>query len=414
MSQKNQNRLLVIDDERGICEFVGEVATDLGFDARLTTRVEDFRAQLRSFEPSLVALDLQMPDVDGIELLRELAAMECSAQVIVMSGMDARVLATAERLGKSLGLKMLGVLSKPMMLDELESTLDKALVNGRHISAEELEEALSDGQIQVYYQPQVYMHEGEWVVNSAEALARWRHPRFGLVLPDEFIPLAEESGLIGPLTDHVFRTVVAQVKEWSDEGHKLRVAVNCSAHLLNDLRFPDRVSDILKQHGVDPALVMVELTESAAMSDPQVTMDILARLRVKNLGLSVDDFGTGFSSLKQLYRMPFNELKIDCSFVRDMTEDAEALTIVETVIYLAKKLGMRVCAEGVESPEALAMLAELECDTVQGYLVSPPVPASRFLEVSAKWSKRGVARFVPGPDSQRKNVVQLRSTAKSD
>lgn len=414
MSQKNQNRLLVIDDERGICEFVGEVATDLGFDVRLTTRVDDFRSQLESFQPSLVALDLQMPDVDGIELLRELAAGDCSAQVVVMSGMDARVLATAERLGKSLGLKMLGVLPKPMMLEDLEGTLDKALVNSRHISAEELSEALAAGQIQVYYQPQVHLEDGSWVVNSAEALARWRHPRFGLILPDEFIGLAEESGLIGTLTDHVFREVVAQVKQWSGQGHHFRVAVNCSAHLINDLRFPDRVSDILKQHGVDPALIMVELTESAAMSDPQVTMDILARLRVKNLGLSVDDFGTGFSSLKQLYRMPFNELKIDCSFVRDMIEDAEARTIVETVIFLAKKLGMRVCAEGVENPEALAMLAQLDCDSVQGYLVSPPVPASRFLEVSDKWSKRGVARFVPSQDSQRKNVVHLRSTAKSD
>jgi len=414
MSQSNQNRLLVIDDERGICEFVGEVAADLGFDVRLTTRVDDFRSQLKSFQPTLVAMDLQMPEVDGIELLRELAEGNVSAQVILMSGMDARVLSTAERLGKSLGVKMLGVLPKPMLLEDLEATLDKALVSARHIGPEELRQALAEGQIHVYYQPQVRRIEGAWVVDAAEALARWRHPRFGLILPDEFITLAEESGLIGELTDHVIRTVAVQAREWDEAGHRFRVAVNCSALLINDLRFPDRISECLKQHGVDPAMIMVEITESAAMSDPQVTMDILARLRVKNLGLSVDDFGTGFSSLKQLYRMPFNEIKVDSSFVRDMTEDREARTIVETVIFLAKKLGMSVCAEGVENAEVLTALGALDCDAAQGYLISPPVPAGRFLEVVAKWNQRGVARLVPTQDSQRENVVRLRSGNKQD
>ena len=136
-------------------------------------------------------------------------------------------------------------------------------------------------------------------------------------------------------------------------------------------------------------MLIVEVTESAAMIEPASTMDILTRLRVKNFGLSVDDFGTGFSSLKQLYRMPFNEIKVDSSFVREMGRDPEARTIVETVVYLAHKLGMTACAEGVENENTLEILAELRCDRVQGYLISQPVPADRIAEIAASWNDSG-------------------------
>ena len=163
----------------------------------------------------------------------------------------------------------------------------------------------------------------------------------------------------------------------------LAVAVNFSPRLLTDLAFPDRLNDLIKEFGADPALLIVEVTESAAMIEPATTMDILTRLRVKNFGLSVDDFGTGFSSLKQLYRMPFNEIKVDSSFVREMERDPEARTIVETVVYLAHKLGMTACAEGSRK-NALEILAELGCDRVQGYLISQPVPADRIAEIARK------------------------------
>ena len=149
MTEQNSNRLLVIDDEEGICEFVAEVATDLEFDARLTTRVEDFRAEFKDFDPTIIVMDLQMPDIDGIELLRELAAQDCEAQIVLISGMDSRVLSTAEHLGKSLGLRMLGVLCKPIMLEDLEATLEKAVSHGRSISSSDLTLALELGQFNI-------------------------------------------------------------------------------------------------------------------------------------------------------------------------------------------------------------------------------------------------------------------------
>jgi EAL domain-containing protein (putative c-di-GMP-specific phosphodiesterase class I) len=150
------------------------------------------------------------------------------------------------------------------------------------------------------------------------------------------------------------------------------------------------------------------LTESAAMLDPQLTMDILTRLRLKNFGLSVDDFGTGFSSLAQLYRMPFSELKIDSSFVREIVQDPEAHTIVETLVVMAKKLGMQVCAEGVESSEALALLGEMNCDSVQGFLISPAVPPQRFLKVAPAWNSHG------DMTDKGSNVIKMRSSPGED
>ena len=408
MSEENQNRLLVIDDEVGICEFVAEVAADLRFDVRLTTRVDEFRSELAGFSPSVVVLDLQMPEIDGVELLRELAAAGFGASVILMSGMDSRVLSTAEHLGKSLGLKMAGVLPKPIMIEDLEAMLDKALSSARSITAADLEQALVSRQIHVYYQPKARRIGNGWRVDAAEALVRWRHPRFGLMLPDEFIPLAERSGLIGILSDFVFKEVASQIHNWKNMGREFKVAVNCSAALINDLAFPDRLAEILKQAHVDTSMLVVELTESTAMSDPQLTMDILTRLRLKNFGLAVDDFGTGFSSLSQLYRMPFNELKIDLSFVREMVNDPEAHTIVETLVVMAKKLGMQVCAEGVENAEALALLGDMNCDSVQGFLISPAVPANRFLEVAMAWNSHG------DPSNKGDNVIRMRAKSSDD
>lgn len=385
----NHNRLLVLDDEPGICEFVGEVAEGLGFEVSLTTQAAEFRRRVSSFEPSVVVLDLQMPEADGIEQLRFLGETGCDAKVLVVSGMDTRVLATAEHLGRSLGVNMLGTQQKPLMLDVLEATLERALVSQRTITAADVRRGLDKHEFTVYYQPKASRIDGRWVIDGVEALVRWKHPKLGLVLPDEFVAVAEDNDLIAAMTDLVFRDAIANCASWRDAGTPLAVAVNFSPRLLTDLAFPDRLNDLIQEFGADPALLIVEVTESAAMIEPATTMDILTRLRVKNFGLSVDDFGTGFSSLKQLYRMPFNEIKVDSSFVREMERDPEARTIVETVVYLAHKLGMTACAEGVENENTLEILAELRCDRVQGYLISQPVPADRIAEIAASWNDSG-------------------------
>lgn len=384
------NRLLVIDDQQELCDFIVEVAKRLGFEALAVTESDAFRRAYLDFNPTIVVLDLQMSGSDGIELLRYLGNQGTRAQVLVASGMDQRVLSTAEQVGRAQGLNMLAALQKPIMLPDLEAVLRKTMKPSIGVTAADLDQALADRQIQVYYQPKArHTEAGAWLVEGVEALARWRHPVRGFIPPPVFISIAEASGQIRQLTEQVVDQAIAQAARWQAAGQPLDVAINLSPRLLNDRSFPDLAASLASSHGVPPQRLSFEITESAAMSDPDTTMDVLTRLRVKNFGLSIDDFGTGYSSLKQLYLMPFSELKIDISFVRDVCHRDEAKVMVETMVLLAHKLGLTACAEGVETREVLDFLAQANCDRVQGYLIGKPMPGDELPAAVAAWNASG-------------------------
>jgi len=382
------NTLLVLDDEPDMCEFIKDVAVDMGFEVEAATNHDQFRRLYRSFNPALIVLDLQMPHADGIELLRFLAASGCQSRILLVSGMDPRVLATARQLGVSRGLKMLGTLSKPFALEDLEGLFRKALQAEQPVTEGDLKRAIEDGQLAVHYQPKARLKDSTVsVIEEAEALVRWHHPAYGLVMPGAFVPLAEKTGLIGPLTDFVLHAVATQLKSWQDEGVELSVAVNLAPQLLTQLQFPDHLARLLDKYDVAHSRLTLEITESAAMSDTIRTLDILARFRVKNIGLSIDDFGTGYSSLVELHRAPFNELKIDKSFVMDVDQNEDSEIIVRSIVNLAHNLGLSVCAEGVENPAALELLRGLGCEKIQGYLLSRPMPASQVASFAQRHNR---------------------------
>ncbi len=237
----------------------------------------------------------------------------------------------------------------------------------------ELRHALDNGDLVLHYQPKIATCSGDVV--GAEALIRWDHPQRGMILPDEFIPLAEHTGLIGPLTHHVLDTALAQVRSWSDEGRPLTVSVNLSARNLLDERLPDEVAELLAVHGVPAGFLELEVTESALMSEPARAKEILERLSGMGIRISIDDFGAGYTSLSQLKTLPVSELKIDKSFVLSMTEDIDNAMIVHSVIDLGHSLGLSIVAEGVETDEALTALTDFGCDVAQGYFISHPVTA---------------------------------------
>lgn len=388
--QEAADRLLVIDDQHELCEFIAEVAKRMGFDALAVTEADAFRRAYLDFNPTVVVLDLQMSGSDGIELLRYLGVQGAKAQVLVASGMDQRVLTTAEQVGRAQGLTMLGALQKPIMLGDLEAVLRKTMKPGAGVTSIELELALARNELQVYYQPKATLIDGKWQAKGVEALARWRHPLRGFIPPPVFIHIAEASGLIRQLTEQVVESAIRQAAAWSAAGLPLSVAINLSPRLLNDRSFPDLAGGLAARYGVSPELITFEITESAAMSDPDTTMDVLTRLRVKSFGLSIDDFGTGYSSLKQLYLMPFSELKIDISFVRDVCHRDEARVMVETMVLLAHKLGLTACAEGVETAEVLDFLAKTHCDCAQGYLIGKPMPYQELPAAIAAWNNSQV------------------------
>lgn len=384
----SNNSVLVLDDDPQVCSLLGKVATLLGFDVRALTDSADFTAVVEDFSPSVIIMDLKMPGVDGVQLLQSIKECACQASIIVVSGMDRRTLQTAAKLGRSYGLDIIGTMQKPLKVAELRALLRSTMANPSRVRTQEIRDALERTEFVVYYQPKIRRLNGEWVIDGAEALVRWQHRSLGLLMPAEFLQTAEEGGVISQLTDYVLDAGIRQISTWAKLGIDLGVAINLSARILDDLEFPDRCRVLLADHGVHGSKLTLELTESAAMSDPTMAMDVFLRLRMCDVGLSIDDFGTGFSSLQQLYQLPFDELKIDKAFTLGLPGDDEARTIVRAIVEMAHALDMRVCAEGVETRAALDYLETLECDQAQGFLISPAVPAKEFEALVGPWGSR--------------------------
>jgi diguanylate cyclase (GGDEF)-like protein len=236
--------------------------------------------------------------------------------------------------------------------------------------------ALERGELVLYYQPQVGLGTG--AVVAAEALIRWLHPQRGLISPDDFIPLVQETGLVKPLTHYVLDLALRQCRKWIESGRPLRVAVNLAMRNLIDVEFPHEVSELLERYGVPAELLTLEITEGSVIADPRRTEAVLGRLAAMGVRLSVDDFGTGYSSLTYLTRLPVDEIKIDRSFVTNMSSSPANEVIVRSTIDLARNLGKEVVAEGVETVEVLLRLEALGCDLVQGYYMTRPLPADEF------------------------------------
>jgi diguanylate cyclase len=237
----------------------------------------------------------------------------------------------------------------------------------------ELRRAIEHQQLVLHYQPIIDTQTSK--VLGVEALVRWQHPEHGLLPPGEFIPLAERTGLITPLTNYVLKAALQQCRQWCQAGHELAVAVNVSARRLLDLSFPDEVAGLLANWEVPARLLVVEITESTIMADPTHALEVLGRLDEMGVQVAIDDFGTGYSSLAHLKSLPVHELKIDRSFVSQLTSSASDAVIVRTTIDLGRNLGLRVVAEGVEDAITWQELDALGCNAIQGYYVSRPIPA---------------------------------------
>jgi diguanylate cyclase (GGDEF)-like protein len=251
----------------------------------------------------------------------------------------------------------------------------------------DLRSAIQEQTISSAFQPKLDLRSGGLI--GMEALARWTHPEKGNIPPYEFIPILEQTGLIRPFSLHMLEQAVRFAKRCQQQGFELSVAVNLSVHNLRDERLAEQVAEILGRHELEAALLGLEITESAIMNDPEQSLGILTELQAMGVRLSIDDFGTGYSSLSYLKRLPVAELKIDRSFVHDMTQDTENAMIVRSTIDLAHNLGLGTVAEGVETTEILGVLQDMQCDMAQGYLISRPLAEQEFLDflASSEWAK---------------------------
>jgi len=342
----------------------------------------------------LVFCDLQMPGIDGIAFQRRLVRSHFGGQLVLFSGEDDRTMQAAASLAKRQNLRLLGILKKPVNIDALRkilvsaapAALPAARPKCKSYPPEDLARALENDELINHYQPKVLMSNGQPI--EAECLVRWMHPTDGMVFPDQFIPLAEEHGMIDALTHNVLTKALRQSAKWRDMGLSLRVAVNISMESLSTLDFPEQVMAALKNAAVPAESLILEVTESRLMQDPVAVLDILTRLRLKRVRLSIDDFGIGHSSLAQLRDLPFDELKIDRSFVHGAHANPQKRAILQASIDMAQQLGMQTIAEGVEDIEDWNVLKDLGCDLVQGYFCARPMPGAAIPDWVGEWRQR--------------------------
>ncbi len=335
--------------------------------------------------PSLMIIDLAMPDMDGVELIQQLHQRQLDIPFIVASGRENALIQSVETMSGVLGLQVLAGLQKPLELDQLADALghfsepqgvapDKEPEIQAPLGAADLARAIEQGEIVPYYQPKLDLRTG--IVRGVEALARWQHPEMGLILPGRFIPLMEEQGLVHALTLSMMEQTLAQAAIWNTRGLKLSVAVNFSPRLLDAPGLVEECAALLARHALHAEQIILEITESSVVACLGAALGVLARLRIKGFGLSIDDYGTGFSSMQQLARVPFTELKIDRSFVHGAHRRKNLRVILQSALDLARRLELVPVAEGIETVEDWRLLQELGCAVGQGYLIAKPMPAA--------------------------------------
>ena len=393
--------IMVIDDEPFMHDLMGCMLEQLGLSDVSCHETGD--AALAALDaprdhPDVILLDINMPGMDGIEVVGQLAKRQYPGYLILVSGEDELMLRATEKLARENGLRVPGSMKKPPLAERLAELLRQCTRREsppaptrekdprKTYDADAVRDAIANREFVNYYQPKVALPGGEWV--GVETLVRWRHPHDGLVFPDQFIPVAEAEGLISALTRVVLEDAIRQARHWRDRGLTLNVAVNVSMEDLSDIAFSDFAAEQVDLHEVPPRSIILEITEGRLMQDFATALHILSRLRLKRFRLSIDDFGTGNSSLAQLRDLPFDELKIDHSFTHNAGQDARLRAIFEGSREMAKQLQMEVVAEGVEDERDWDFLIATGCDIAQGYFISHPLPAEDLPAWHEQWQQR--------------------------
>lgn len=392
-----QPRILLLDDDRFMLAMQSRMLRSMGYLMIGTAASSESALAMLQVEPlaaDVIVCDLNMPGIDGIEFLQRLSATPFCGSVILLSGEGMRIMHTVQKLLGTGKLAILGALEKPAGRAALRALLDSwtpfaeaAPVSAvRSFEPSELHAANRERQWVLHYQPQVDLGTG--VLSGVEALVRWNHPQHGLVYPDAFVGTAEDCGAIDALTQWVLQEAMTQLARWNTLALQIEMAINVSMENLGAPGFAQQVASVARIAGVLPQDVTLEITESRLMATSAAPLESLVRLRMMRFGLSIDDFGTGHSSLEQLRDVPFTELKVDRGFVNGARHNQIIRPILDGSVGIAKRLGMRSVAEGVETESDWHLLREIGCDIAQGYFIGRPMPAERLPSWLDGWNTR--------------------------
>lgn len=391
--------ILLIDDDPFYSQLAVEVLNNLGFDE--VSVANDGNTGLnrltgRGLHYDVVICDLNMPEMNGVEFIRHASQTGFDGGIILLSGENKRMLETAYGVAKTHDANILGAMAKPINPEELQAAMGRFEPNGQSKrsfvpQAPITETQLRDGiagsdndEVKLVFQPKIEVATGK--ITGVETLARWWNRDRGVLGPGAFIPLAEERELIDDLTNTIYKKAVGQAAQWQAEGIDLRTAINFSVNSFSKQEFCDFLIEVVRQSSVDPSCLILEITETQAMSIAVDCLESIIGMRLNRFGLSIDDFGTGNSSLAQLKNIPFTELKVDRAFVNGASQNESALAILEASISLARKLEMVVVAEGVETREDWDLVEQLGVDYVQGFYCAKPMTNEELMTFMADWT----------------------------
>jgi EAL domain-containing protein (putative c-di-GMP-specific phosphodiesterase class I)/DNA-binding NarL/FixJ family response regulator len=378
-------RALIFDDEDAVGRLIVRTANMAGIDAVSVVDAASFAAQLQGDPPHVVLLDLQLGATDGVAQLRVLAEHNFTGAIVLMSGFDGRVLGSARTLGQSLGLKIADTLEKPLRLGQLEHLLDRLCHVITPLTLERLRRAIAEDEMTLDFQP--IATRNPKTLLKLEALVRWEHPTMGRIPPGEFLPIAEsDAATMDSLTDWVLGAALEAYHVLAELGVSVPMSLNMSMRGLQALILSKRFEQRIRDGNMPAKHLQFEITESAAFADVVHTVDILSRLRLKGIEFAIDDFGTGYSSLKLLQQMPFSEIKVDRTFVTDLTSSCESQAIVRSIRDLAANMGLSCVAEGIESDEIAVALEQLGVHSLQGYFIARPMPVEAVPIWLAYWT----------------------------
>lgn len=347
----------------------------------------------------IVISDLQMPDVDGMELIRHIGERALPVSMILVSALDGVLLGSAATMTEAYGVKIIGTIEKPATRDKLFAVLrefhprasvaDQTIDTGFAPVGDQVLAGISGGQFEPFFQPVVELATGRVV--GAEALARWRHPAYGILGPETFLAPLTRAGYLDELSWIMLALAALEAGRWRDAGLHLSVSVNVSATSLADPTYADAVTQIVSGQGLEPSAMVIEVTESEAILNVAAALENLTRLRMRGFGLAIDDYGVGYSSMQELSRMPFTELKIDRSFVMAATTSEKHRMMINHTVEVGRLLGLKTIAEGVETRAERDILAGLGCEMIQGFFIAEPMESHEFM----RWMMDRRANVVP-------------------
>ncbi|GAW94820.1 MULTISPECIES: EAL domain-containing response regulator [Colwellia] len=383
----NKLNVLVVDDsnvqrnhvmnmclEQGVTNIVGAIN---GVDAIKKLSEDKF---------DLVFIDLEMPVMDGVELSRKIAKDKLAKSVIILSSKDPSLISSIGTMAESDGLIVLGTFKKPMKINDLVNSLNRLTThtnsNETHkiynrLVVDDIINGIKEQQITLFYQPKLTCKG--LLLKGVEALARWNHPKLGIVSPVEFITAAEEFGVISELTHYLFDIALKQKVQWRDHGINFHLAFNLSPLSLADNDLAEQIYNQVIRHHIEPKDIVLEVTENAICGEISTAIETLAKLRLKGFKLAIDDYGTGFANAQQLSRVPATELKLDRILVDNVATRPQQLAILKSTVNLAKDLGLTTVAEGVENFDDFQLLYQLNVDLIQGYYFAKPMPPEKLI-----------------------------------